>query len=526
MFSCICRATARMVGLLLLVVSQTALLQGQQPAQEPEKSKTPSRWGRIKDKVKQDVKEAWKKGQQPQPQGGETPNISVPQRGPETAPSGSVSTPAKPPATSITGTPSELEGLIRYTDIPPNALSVCPPGLPPLPKPEDLQNCSSSPDRCSLAVVALMAHNRLGDVKHLFDPKQADFSNTAIRFQNDWNGFTAGGFVGMRYGGPYVESKNGLFWVNVVWRQDGFINRIDFHNIHQGNESLDTPQDPLTAKAAQFIQAWKQRDQVAMAAMMNSEALARYSSFNGHSFQSGAIERCFLARVGAANNNRSRVATTTCLGTHRAFTLALFFPLQADVIEAVSIYPHREASSLGMCSAPLVQTPCDTAISQLNNIRDPADDPTAGFVRNQKCIAVASCSSAAVKDNEWLNKVVEDFVSPFTSEKGRWKEIQASCRALAGPAAFKSMICQQRMAQYHIEEDLQMALNKNGCGSQEDWDAIGTMLKSCVSQGVSEDLGEVPLRAQEFASSMVVMMRDSVRQKCIQYRTKKGLPLQ
>lgn len=56
---------------------------------------------------------------------------------------------------------------------------------------------------------------------------------------------------------------------------------------------------------------------------------------------------------------------------------------------------------------------CYTMVEELDKIPKPANDPTNGFITNQRCIAKYSCSNRPqMEDTTWLTKVVPAFVQP------------------------------------------------------------------------------------------------------------------
>ena len=170
---------------------------------------------------------------------------------------------------------------------------------------------------------------------------------------------------------------------------------------------------------------------------------------------------------------------------------------------------------------------CDYAVQRVQEVRKtiPANDPTYGFYRNQDCIANKSCKEKAQLDNPtWLDHVVYDFITPLVEEEGEWKEKKQQCNTLWIGAGIR---CQQIMAEYHISEDLQNSVNRNGCGTQEDWDQIGVWLKECVDKGVEEDVARgLQSAASAYASYVVAGERKKVRDACIRYRSGRGLSLE
>lgn len=163
---------------------------------------------------------------------------------------------------------------------------------------------------------------------------------------------------------------------------------------------------------------------------------------------------------------------------------------------------------------------CADAITQLEHVQPPPDDPTYGFVRNQLCIAKASCESPFIKDRKWLNQVVYDFVTPFTSQQGSWDYIENACRTGPGPHWLRNLSCQTAMADYHIGQDLQNALDKDGCGTDPDWLAFEPILHNCIAAGIRSDLDMFNSTAEDIANRQIIDDRNRVRTKCLEYRQK------
>lgn len=172
----------------------------------------------------------------------------------------------------------------------------------------------------------------------------------------------------------------------------------------------------------------------------------------------------------------------------------------------------------------IVQNKCDYAVAsvkqEFNKI--PTNNPTRGFYRNQVCIADKSCSNKSMLENKkWLDNVVDDFITPLVKEEGEWAGKKTEC---AGLMVAKSLRCQGIMAKYHIKKDLQTSVNKNGCGTEKDWDQIGTWLKACVDTGVKEDV-VLGLETAGYGVAVVILAwdRSSVRSTCIADRKARGL---
>lgn len=183
----------------------------------------------------------------------------------------------------------------------------------------------------------------------------------------------------------------------------------------------------------------------------------------------------------------------------------------------------KKAEADGKCRA---ESKCESSVRQVKEalIKIPKTDRTYGFYRNQDCMASKSCADSSKLDSsEWLNNVVNDFVKPLIDESGNWKDIKASC---SNPFILDT-VCQKRMADYHIEVDLQKSVNKNGCGTEKDWDQIGVTLELCTLKGLVDDVGEMSaLPGFLIAKPILNAARKSVRDACIASRKSLGLKIE
>lgn len=152
---------------------------------------------------------------------------------------------------------------------------------------------------------------------------------------------------------------------------------------------------------------------------------------------------------------------------------------------------------------------CYSMVESLNSIHLLSTDPTRGFVVNQTCIAKYSCANRKqMQDPDWLTKVVPAFVDPYIKQSGKWNEVLARCKEQETlPKFIRESRCQRWMANYHIEQDLQSALNTHGCGTVKDWDAVGDYIKQCVTE-------ENNKASAWIINKIVNTNRNEVRQKC------------
>lgn len=197
-------------------------------------------------------------------------------------------------------------------------------------------------------------------------------------------------------------------------------------------------------------------------------------------------------------------------------------PKRCDVdicfANAVQKKQHEQANNC------IVKNKCSYAVESVKQEfkKIEKSNPTYGFYRNQVCIADKACSSKKALDNaSWLDDVVYDFITPLVDEEGEWKAKKKEC---AGLMVAKGLRCQAIMAKYHIKDDLQTSVNKNGCGTEKDWDQIGTWLKACVDTGVKEDIVfGFETAGYSVAALILAWDRSAVRTACIADRKARGL---
>ena len=158
---------------------------------------------------------------------------------------------------------------------------------------------------------------------------------------------------------------------------------------------------------------------------------------------------------------------------------------------------------------------CDEMVRRLKQLKIANSDTRYGFYRNQTCIAEKSCAARKdMEDKQWLNKVVPDFVNPLLGKRGEWPEKMRECKD-EEKFPWGGFSCQSLMAKYHIEADLQNALNKNGCGTPNDWKKIGDVIEECIKLGNAEDVTKRFQSAADFiANKFVQSNRDDIRTNC------------
>ncbi len=166
---------------------------------------------------------------------------------------------------------------------------------------------------------------------------------------------------------------------------------------------------------------------------------------------------------------------------------------------------------------------CYSSVAKLGQLDRPAGATSNGFINNQTCIAKDACiNKSTLQNQKWLDAVVPDFVDPLIRKSGQWPQVLQNCKFLSSgiPQFIREKWCEGHMAKYHIENDLQNSLNKNGCGTESDWNSIGTVINKCV-----KDANPIPGMGN-VANQIVQYLRDSVRASCIAHRTQNNLPIE
>jgi len=170
--------------------------------------------------------------------------------------------------------------------------------------------------------------------------------------------------------------------------------------------------------------------------------------------------------------------------------------------------------------------PCTQTVDKLKALPLPAGDPTDGFTIIQTCIASTACGDKAKLNNPaWLDRVVPAFVTPFIQQSGDWPAVEKTCRDRPKWLPFRDLLCQSDMANYHIKNDLQNALDDNGCGTTADWTAVGNIITQCILAGYASYPPGIKQTFLGIANFIVQNKRNSVRGLCTAYRTKNHLPV-
>lgn len=162
---------------------------------------------------------------------------------------------------------------------------------------------------------------------------------------------------------------------------------------------------------------------------------------------------------------------------------------------------------------------CYLQVVRLHKLPRPDGSPVNGFTTMQTCIAEKAClAKDSLHNSAWLDSVVGAFVAPYLQRSGRWPEVVKKCEASSKFMPFRDRWCERGMATYHIETDLQSALNANGCGQRDDWNAIGGSIVACAKS-------HLPPIFDRVAACMVRSARDAVRMQCVAYREAHHLPI-
>ncbi|CAF0851291.1 unnamed protein product [Adineta steineri] len=168
-----------------------------------------------------------------------------------------------------------------------------------------------------------------------------------------------------------------------------------------------------------------------------------------------------------------------------------------------------------VCSIPV-----EKMIKEVAQIKQ--NDVVYGFALNQLCIARLGCEHKQSLDNpSWFDNILNAFIEPYVQKNGNWSDVIKQCHAQYSyiPILGK-YLCQEKMAEYHITFDLKNAVNKNGCGTQRDWDTIGNFLVDCIKEAhIGIPFGE------SYAISEVFRNRNNVRETCMKTRQENGLQM-
>lgn len=184
------------------------------------------------------------------------------------------------------------------------------------------------------------------------------------------------------------------------------------------------------------------------------------------------------------------------------FLLAAFLSGCASAPKAVAWKtPEAEAANAGLCYQrvrDLEQLPRDVA------------SPTDGFLSNQHCIALRACQQQTeFEDPLWLDRVMRDFIDPYTLRQGDWNKVMAACEQRAALNPLRGLLCQREMARYHIYTDLRDALAREGCSSAADWKRLEGYITSCI-----DEAGYVP-PLPWYIKNRVISYRDEIRAQCL-----------
>ena len=164
---------------------------------------------------------------------------------------------------------------------------------------------------------------------------------------------------------------------------------------------------------------------------------------------------------------------------------------------------------------------CDEMVRRLKQLKVAQTDPRHGFYRNQTCIADKSCAARKdMEDKQWLNKVVPAFVNPLITKSGEWNKVIQGCKLRGTLPGLGAFWCQNEMATYHIEADLQKAINQHGCGTESDWKKVGDTISLCMKIGIKEDWPTSVLQedVRDFADGIVQRTRNNIRATCLKQK--------
>ena len=164
--------------------------------------------------------------------------------------------------------------------------------------------------------------------------------------------------------------------------------------------------------------------------------------------------------------------------------------------------------------------PCQQAVDDAQQIANDAQgflNPTTEFADVQACIARLACAGKPGLDNPaWLDAVLPEFVNDLKNQVGPWPEILATCNAISLFDPLRKQECAAMMATNHIFHDLLGAMIENGCGTDNDWNAIKGDITQCLQQ-------EDPILSK-LTIPITVFLRNTARGVCQVARQGLGLP--
>ncbi|CAF1519597.1 unnamed protein product [Rotaria sp. Silwood1] len=184
---------------------------------------------------------------------------------------------------------------------------------------------------------------------------------------------------------------------------------------------------------------------------------------------------------------------------------------------------YKKCPSGWICNAGdiLCNKAVEDLVQEVENLKD--DNIVNGFAINQLCIGQTACKTREKLENpSWFDNVLNTFVEPYIQRAGNWSSVIRKCHDQWSviPVVGKYR-CQELMADYHIAQDLQNAVNRHGCGTQHDWDLVGEYIKDCVKKShIGVPFGET------YAISEVIKNRNIVREKCKKVRKPLGLQIE
>lgn len=153
---------------------------------------------------------------------------------------------------------------------------------------------------------------------------------------------------------------------------------------------------------------------------------------------------------------------------------------------------------------------CKEEIRKLDNIKTEYKNPKYGFLYNQTCIAIKACQSKnTMQSMDWLEKIVSHFVDAYVNKTDNWPQIENACDNISKLNPFRSLLCQRKMAKYHIFHDLPKSLEYSGCGTDKDWKNMENIIISCINQA------DYPPIISQYTKNRIITYRDKVRNQCV-----------
>lgn len=136
--------------------------------------------------------------------------------------------------------------------------------------------------------------------------------------------------------------------------------------------------------------------------------------------------------------------------------------------------------------ATSISGPCGATVAQLKAIVKAQDDPTRIAHNALTCIAAGACGLRCnMKNCDWLKEVIPLMSAKYLSQVDGWPAIIAKCQA-RGQGSYNDLLCLEEETRRLSATDLRSALIASGCGSEQDWQKVYGVIKTCTGESVEQ----------------------------------------